>query len=150
MTKKHKPTERQKALLKMQGYVSKKNQMISCDCGCDVRGLTEYQLSAYRKNTELISYETYNPERKVNELVTVPKHFENSEHVWGVSLGYHDRKIKALSSALAMIRKVAIDILLTQELADSIEWFEVWGGDERLAVLKVEGDAIVNAGADRG
>ncbi len=150
MTENIKPTEKQKALLKATGFVSSKNQQISCDCGCDVRGLTEYQLSAYRKNTELKSYETYNPERKVNELVTVPKHFKNREHLWGVSLGHHESEIRAFSSALAMVRKVAIDILLTQELADSIEWFEFWSEDEKLAVLKVEGDEIVSAGLDRG
>ena len=126
MTKNIKPTEKQKALLKATGFVSSKNQQISCDCGCAVRGLTEYQLSAYRQNDEVYSFMTYDQKLKKEKKVTTKKHHNGHEHVWGASLGYHDRAIKGMLKAMELIRKVMFEVALTQELADSIEWFELW------------------------
>ena len=55
-----------------------------CECGCDVRGLTRYQLSGYRKNFD---------KKTINQTDIVDKHLNNNEHLIHFDLGYVDQDI---------------------------------------------------------
>jgi len=84
-----------------------KEQTILCDCGCDVRGLTQYQLSGYVKNYD---------KRTINGSTVVNKHLDNNEHVIGIDLGY-THKHTAIKKAKNIIKKYNFN---------NVEWFEVW------------------------
>lgn len=95
------------------------NTQTLCDCGCDVRGLTRYQLSGYRKNYDKTTFETYNQQTKSNEMVTVDKHLNNNEHVIAFDLGYVDLDL-AIRTANELIWE-------TEKKAETIvEWYEIW------------------------
>ena len=82
-----------------------------CDCGCDVRGLTEYQLTGYRKNYDKKTFISTN-----NKKVTVNKYLENAEPLIHINLGYTDEKT-SIQKAKNIINKSRFN---------NVEWFEVW------------------------
>ena len=92
------------------------NTQTLCDCGCDVRGLTRYQLSGYRKNYDKTTFETYNQQTKSNEMVTVDKHLDNNEHVIAFDLGYVDLDL-AIRTA---------DEHISNQYNTQVEWYEIW------------------------
>ena len=94
------------------------NTQTLCDCGCDVRGLTKYQLSGYRKNYDKTTFETYNQQTKSNEMVTVDKHLNNNEHVIAFDLGYVD-----LDLAIRTANKHIQEKEITETI---VEWYEIW------------------------
>ena len=84
-----------------------KEQNILCDCGCDVRGLTQYQLSGYVKNYDKMT---------INGTTVIDKHLDNNEHVISIDLGY-THKHTAIKKAKNIIEKYNFN---------NVEWFEVW------------------------
>jgi len=78
-----------------------------CDCGCDVRGLTRYQLSGYRKNFDKIT---------INKTDIIDAHLDNNEHLMYIDFGYVD-KHTAIKKAENIIKKSHFN---------DVEWFEIW------------------------
>ena len=94
---------------KTKGVNKMSNTQTICDCGCDVRGKTQYQLSGYRKNYDKIT---------INGSNVVDKHLDNNEHVIGIDLGYVD-----LDVANKLAKEHIWKIEKSQEI---VEWFEIW------------------------
>ena len=92
---------------KTKGVNKMSNTQTICDCGCDVRGKTQYQLSGYRKNYDKIT---------INGSDVVDKHLDNNEHVIGIDLGYVDEKTS--------IQKA--ENIINKSRFNNVEWFEVW------------------------
>ena len=78
-----------------------------CECGCDVRGLTRYQLSGYRKNFD---------KKTINKTDIVDKHLNNNEHLIHFDLGYVDKDIAIQKS----------ENIINKSFFNNVEWFEVW------------------------
>ena len=94
---------------KTKGVNKMSNTQTICDCGCDVRDKTQYQLSGYRKNYDKIT---------INGSDVVDKHLDNNEHVIGIDLGYVD-----LDIANKLAKEHIWKIEKSQEI---VEWFEIW------------------------
>tara|TARA_R100001460_G_scaffold55413_1_gene94775 strand:+ start:179 stop:592 length:414 start_codon:yes stop_codon:yes gene_type:complete len=95
---------------KTKGVNKMSNTQTLCDCGCDVRGLTRFQLSGYRKNYD---------KKTINGSDVVDKHLNNNEHVIAFDLGYVDLDL-AVRTANELIWE-------TEKKAETIvEWYEIW------------------------
>jgi len=89
-----------------------------CDCGCDTRGLTQYQLSGYRKHYDKIT---------INKTDIIDKHLDNNEHLIHIDLGFIDEH-KAIDKAQNIIKKTNFN---------DVEWFEIWNITETKLVKQI-------------
>jgi len=96
------------------------NTQTLCDCGCDVRGLTRFQLSGYRKNYD---------KKTINGSVVVDKHLNNNEHVIAFDLGYVDLDLAVRTA----------DEHIGNQYNTQVEWYEIWDctNDHKVKTIKI-------------
>ena len=103
-----------------------------CECGCSVRGLTQFTIEGYKKVYGKQTFETYDQKIKKNKFVTTDLYLDNNKHVFNFDLGFYDFKIQKNE----IIKKAKTLIKEFKKSHPEVDFFEVWALEDVQLTIK--------------